>query len=243
MADEDRIYVTRTKPVLSREQKTAFGFVLGFGALALVFGSFYLWKHVASPFVLTYTGPKFLTGDEQQQQEMDRLKGEDTDDDGLDDYSELYVYRTSPYLKDSDSDGADDKTEVMNGDDPNCSPTMPCASVAADTVNPTDLRGSFAEDLAKETAGSVAGGAPSAEPVDIVATLAAMSTDQIRALLIEAGGDPTTINALTDDQLRSALAQALGDLQSSTTSVESDTSTTTTTETSTTEPTSSNPSP
>lgn len=211
MADEERIYVRRTKPVLSREQKTAFGFVLSFGALALIFGTFYLWKHVASPFTLSYTGPKFLTGDEQQQQEMDRLKADDTDSDGLNDYDELYVYRTSPYLKDSDGDVIEDAAEVAQGQDPNCAPQMPCASTV-DAVNPTDLRTSFLGEIALDAGASMDAIAADPAPVDVVAALASMTTEQIRAFLIEAGGDAATINALTDEEIRAALAAAVTDL-------------------------------
>lgn len=211
MADEERIYVHRIKPVLSREQKTAFGFVLSFGALALIFGTFYLWKHVASPFALSYTGPKFLTGNEQQQQEMDRLKSEDTDDDGLSDYDELYVYRTSPYLKDSDGDVIEDATEVAQGQDPNCAPQMPCASTV-DAVNPTDLRASFLGEIALDADASMDAGGADPAPVDVVAALAGMTTEEIRAFLIDAGGDAAAINALSDEQIRAALAAAVTDL-------------------------------
>ncbi len=212
MAEGERIIITRKKPVLSREQKTGLGMVVSFGSLALIFGVFFLWKHVAAPFVVSYVGPKFLTGDEKQQQEMEALKQKDTDADGIDDYTELYVYKTSPYLKDSDSDGAEDKTEVIQGQDPNCAPTMPCATAVADVVNPTTLQGTFIEEVA-DSAGSTP--APDATPttVDIGATLAAMTTDQIRTLLIESGGDATAINALTDDQLRAALSQAITQMQ------------------------------
>lgn len=212
MAEGERIIITRKKAVLSREQKTGLGMVVGFGSLALVFGVFFLWKHVASPFVVSYVGPKFLTGDEKQQQEMEALKKKDTDTDGLDDYSELYVYKTSPYLKDSDSDGTEDSTEIAQGEDPNCAPNMPCATAAADVVNPATLQGTFAEAIA-DSAGATPAPEASATSVDIEATLAAMTTDQIRTLLIQAGGDAEAINALTDDQLRAALSQAITQMQ------------------------------
>lgn len=215
MSEDDRLYITRKKALLSREQKTGFGMVVGFGALALIFGVFFLWKHVASPFVLAYTGPKFLTGDEKKQQEMEALKKEDTDGDGLSDYAELYVYKTSPYIADSDSDGTNDAKEVQSGQDPNCAPNMPCAAVA-DAVNPSTLKGSFAEAAANAAAATTAGGAPTTiapTTEDITATLAQMSADEIRQMLIDSGADQASVNALTDDQLRAALAQALQSLQ------------------------------
>jgi hypothetical protein len=211
MAEGDRLYITRKKTLLNREQKTGFGMVVGFGALALVFGVFYLWKHVASPFVVSYTGPKFLTGDEQRQQEMETLRKEDTDEDGLNDYDELYVFRTSPYIADSDSDGMDDKQEISTGEDPNCAPSMPCGAVE-DTVNPTTVKGTFVEAAADSVGASVAAGAPETITPDagnIADLLAQMTGDELRKLLIDAGGDADAVNALTDEELRAALSQAL----------------------------------
>ncbi|MDP2944690.1 MAG: thrombospondin type 3 repeat-containing protein [bacterium] len=60
------------------------------------------------------------------------LKNTDTDQDGLSDYDEIYVYKTSPYLEDTDSDGLSDKKEVDNGTDPNCPQGKDC-NVAIDT--------------------------------------------------------------------------------------------------------------
>lgn len=214
--DDGRIYVTRKKAILSREQKVGFGMVTTFGALALVFGVFYMWKHVASPFVLTYTGPKFLTGDEKQQQEMETLRKQDTDSDGLDDYSELYVYKTSPYLADSDSDGSNDKAEISGGTDPNCAPNQPCATALATAVNPETLKGSFAEEVANTTGATVAAGAPTVPTMATISTaLENMSPAQMRELLIQAGGDSATINALSDDEVRSTLMAAISQLQAS----------------------------
>lgn len=202
MLDDERIYITKRKTVLNREQKTSLSMVIGFGALAFVFGLFFMWKHVASPFVLTYTGPKFLTGDQKDQAAKDALRKEDTDSDGLNDYDELYVYRTSPYLSDSDSDGMADKTEITKGLDPNCAPTMPCASAVVDAVNPDSLQGNFAEEPSAPVA-------PSASPVDVAQILAQMTTEQLRAALIDAGGDAAVVNALTDEDMRTAMMQAI----------------------------------
>lgn len=55
-----------------------------------------------------------------------QLRAQDTDGDGLNDYDELYLYNSSPYLVDSDSDGIDDKTEIDSGDDPNCPGAQDC---------------------------------------------------------------------------------------------------------------------
>ena len=50
----------------------------------------------------------------------------DTDKDGLTDIEEMTVYKTSPYLSDSDGDGLDDRTEVNNKTNPNCPEGQDC---------------------------------------------------------------------------------------------------------------------
>lgn len=49
----------------------------------------------------------------------------DSDDDGLDDGSEVNVYATSPLNPDTDSDGYSDPVEIKNGTDPNNSNSFP----------------------------------------------------------------------------------------------------------------------
>lgn len=82
------------------------------------------------------------------------LKSKDTDGDKLNDYEEINIYDTSPYLSDSDSDGDSDFDEVQRGEDPACPKGQQCfrsntvadtgeiatgttSTVGAETVNPT----------------------------------------------------------------------------------------------------------
>ncbi len=62
----------------------------------------------------------------QDENNDEALKNKDTDVDGLSDYDELNIYKTSPYLEDSDSDGFSDKQEIDNGKDPNCPAGRDC---------------------------------------------------------------------------------------------------------------------
>jgi len=60
-----------------------------------------------------------------------QLKNQDSDLDGLDDWSEINVYSTSPYLSDSDGDGISDKQEILKGTDPTCPEGVDCAAIVS----------------------------------------------------------------------------------------------------------------
>lgn len=53
-----------------------------------------------------------------QQQPNENLKLLDSDKDGLNDYEEIYTYKTNPNDEDTDKDGTKDAEEVRNGSDP-----------------------------------------------------------------------------------------------------------------------------
>ncbi len=78
--------------------------------------------------------------------EVATLKSKDTDHDGLNDYDELYVYHTSPYLADTDSDGIPDAVEVAQGTDPNCPKGTNCSQVV-DNITSASTSQAFQEFL------------------------------------------------------------------------------------------------
>lgn len=100
------------------------------------------------------------------------LRQRDTDGDGLSDYDEQYLYKTSAYLKDSDSDGFDDKTEVTSGNDPLCPPNQECNKPSPSGTQP----------VAEQT------------PPDLNAA-------QIRELLKKNGVSEVELTRYTDEQL------------------------------------------
>ena len=89
--------------------------VLAVGVLALVLGVWHLVSGIKNAFVFS---PIVLEDKAGAIDSLNRIK--DTDNDGLSDYDEKYVYGTSPYLSDSDSDGVSDYDEIMTGDLPLC---------------------------------------------------------------------------------------------------------------------------
>ncbi len=51
----------------------------------------------------------------------------DTDGDGLSDWSETHVYRSSPYLWSTAGDGIPDNVKLARGENPNCKAGVPCS--------------------------------------------------------------------------------------------------------------------
>lgn len=114
------------------------------------------------------------------------LQQKDTDLDGLSDYDELYVYKTSPYLADSDSDGFSDGVEVQNNENPNCPAGQSCV-----VASQLPTASSFAE-------------------------LSSLSAEQIRQLLIDRGMDPEEVAKIDDESLIELYQETLSEVGSAT---------------------------
>ncbi|NQV12527.1 hypothetical protein HQ524_04140 [Candidatus Uhrbacteria bacterium] len=199
----------------SLEQKVAFGIFGVTGILGLVLSVTFMYQEVKAPFVIDYDGEAYLSYDERASEEVKQQKSKDTDGDGINDYDELNVYRTSPYLADSDSDGMDDGREIKSGDDPNCPVGQDCgrgiASSEGGVNNPlvaSDLR----DPLPFEDVGL---NVDIENATDIEALLTALTSEDIRAALLAQGVDQATIDALTDEELRELFNDALVQLDES----------------------------
>ena len=105
---------------------TALIFLIFFSIFIVIFGIFSLKERIQAPFRLPKTKEIALTNEEIQQ----ILAAKDTDQDGLSDADEVFKYRTSIYLTDSDSDGYNDKEEVEAGSDPTNSESTPLRKIA-----------------------------------------------------------------------------------------------------------------
>lgn len=142
----------------------------------------------------------YKTPDELEAERVAEMKTKDTDGDGLNDYEESQVYQTSPYLTDSDSDGADDKTELAAGDDPNCPAGKECSAFAGAVDVQAEIAGTSAAELAEQERA-------------VLEQFMNPTPDQIRQLLLESGIKAEDIEGIDDATLLELYRQALAEAQ------------------------------
>ena len=145
------------------------------------------------------------------------LKSRDTDGDGLSDYDEIFVYKTSPYLEDTDGDGISDYDEVMiHGTDPNCPQGQNCLvslevavsprAVAGDEINWLGLESAagleFYPDLSLDSAGA-------SEDLLRGALSGQISPANLRELLRQSGLDQEILNQISDEDLMRGYQETL----------------------------------
>lgn len=108
-----------------------------FAVIGIGLGLISLKKGISNPFTpsnsANFGNSKLAAG--LTSDETAALRNLDTDNDGLSDYDELYLYNTSPYLSDSDSDTFSDQQEIDKGDDPNCPAGQDCTGTARPLSN------------------------------------------------------------------------------------------------------------
>ncbi len=113
------------------------------GIAGAALGSWYMRDQVMHAF--QSDAAPFKTSEEIEQDRVATLKDKDTDADGISDYDESFVFKTSPYLDDSDSDGLGDKQELASGKNPNCPEGRDCGVLVAGTGSATTTAGSDVE--------------------------------------------------------------------------------------------------
>ncbi|BFD24807.1 MAG: hypothetical protein JST_000114 [Candidatus Parcubacteria bacterium] len=116
----------------------------------------------------------------------------DTDNDGLTDWDEINIYKTSPYLVDTDGDGLSDFDEVRKGIDPLCAEGANCGLL---TSNPESIVTPGAE-ITVETPASLID-----EELLILALSGQGDADTIRQILLQGGASPEQVDLLSDEDL------------------------------------------
>jgi hypothetical protein len=113
---------------LNKSQKMAVILLAFFAVFVIVIWSIQFKKSISQPFTYKESESTTVTAIPSEEDSEEALKIKDTDNDGLFDWDELYFYKTSPYLEDSDSDGFSDKEEIDSDNDPNCPEGRDCYS-------------------------------------------------------------------------------------------------------------------
>ncbi len=212
----------KKKKALTKEEKAVLFLLFVVSILGVSFGFKSFPATLSRPFevqLASYTGVDFKTLSQQEEEEIARQKAADTDNDGLTDYDELYVYKTSPYLSDSDSDGFDDKTEIFSSNNPNCPEGKDCAGTSegletassADTGNENN---NILSNVFNLNSGSL-GGVTFDSTQDIQDFLAKMSPEEIRSMLISQGVSKDVVDQMTDEQIKQLLSETIKEATSS----------------------------
>ena len=197
---------------LSNEQKAAFVLLtfLGLGGVVLGFLSF--GANIRRPFDIqlakSANEAPYLTLDQREAAEKEAQKTRDTDSDGLADYDELYVFRTSPYISDTDSDGIDDKTEAYAGTNPNCPEGKTCSGSVA-TSDAANTSSAAIVDLPGSSLSNPALAQQFNTPEDIQNYVKSITVAQIRASLTAAGVPQDKLDAITDEEMKKLFEQTI----------------------------------
>ncbi len=191
---------------LNKSQKIAVAVLAFFALFIIIFWSISFKNSLSQPFAGGTKEAELPIGSSAsnaQDNSQEALKSKDTDGDGLSDWDELYFYKTSPYLADSDSDGINDKAEVDNGTDPNCPEGRDCydnALLNSDkAVTPTSTVSSQFLDSTLNGTNTVTNN--QVNPSDSTQNLEDMDPAALRQLLLDNGMDKSILDQISDEDL------------------------------------------
>ena len=211
-------FFSRTRVAFSqlpRQEQGIALLLLSIGSGALIFGFFSFSAFAKRPFELQIAElakkGRYESLDAQALREKEEQKERDTDGDTLNDYDELMIFKTSPYLKDTDSDGIDDATETLSGDNPNCPRgkscelliQLPASELPGGLTAPaTDPKEALQQLL-------IATSAQPKDPATLIAALESLSVKELRELALSSGVPKEQVETLSDTDLRQRFLEAL----------------------------------
>ncbi len=180
------------------------------GVLTLVFSGWYLRAQIRAPFMTPLrsleASRKYVDERTRAARLEEEQKTKDTDGDGVSNWDELNVYRTSPYLDDSDSDGLFDGVEIAQGTDPNCPKDRDCQ---------LRLDGVAQRSSTSSAQGLMEGVGPARPTVPVVPTVGGpMTPAEIRRFIISNRlATETDLQGLSDQALTALYQRAAGGTQ------------------------------
>ncbi len=200
-----------------RRHKKAFVFLACAMIGVIVLWVWQLQNNIINPL---YGGlnPKDLpnTTANQSVAEDAQLKNQDTDKDGLSDWDELNIYKTSPYLDDSDSDGLKDYDEISKGSDPNCPVGQQCNEINNQITNSADqalsdfINQPVTETNTPSTSSNDDDSLTDEEKNALKKVLGSSNDPQLlRDFLLESGADKEYVNSLSDEDLQKVINEIL----------------------------------
>lgn len=180
--------------------------------VALGFGAWHIRNQLVFPFTpKTDTNAETALEAQVIASGIDALRDQDTDSDGLNDYDEIYIVKTSPYIADSDSDGIPDKEEYNQGTDPNCPEGENCnrTIIADDNTN---------QEILTELQ-------PDDGPTDVTTDPDNITADELRQILRDAGASEEDLSQISDEDLLQTYQEIQADRGADTTTETTDTNT------------------
>lgn len=185
---------------LTREQKLSVGVLGVCGLIAVLLGIIQVRRLIIGPFtapVEYLTEAEEMRGPDPEEVEREQMRM-DTDGDGLSDWHELNVFKTSPYISDSDSDGEPDNIEIAKGTDPNCPKGQVCVSVLdVDELTTSTQRIELPEGTSGEVTMPFSPGGSS--PI-----IPARDPEAVRAFLRARGATEAELSQYSDEDLLEA---------------------------------------
>lgn len=198
---------------LEKNQKIALIVLAVFVLFLMVAWSIQFKRSLTEPFAYKGDDSQVDTTENAAVADAD-LKNKDTDSDGLSDWDELNIYKTSPYLEDSDSDGIKDADEIKTGTGPNCPGEINCIqnSEGSNTTNGTSTNTIEQEYLKvleqlQRASGEVSATSAGVDPDQLMA--GNLSSAELRQALIASGMDEKTLSQISDEELHSIYRQSL----------------------------------
>lgn len=220
-------------PPLNKNQKIAAASLAVFAVLIVALWAAQLKNNIYGPFNKPAGKNQAVS---QAQTSDEALKTKDTDGDGLSDYDELNLYKTSPYLEDTDGDGLKDGEEIKNGADPNCPKGRTCSGLeetptagqATSTLGASVLPNSGLNNLTNQNdaiKNNLLNQFGATNPTNLPApnqqnSAANLNNDQLQALknidaaslrqlLIQKGMPKETLDKISDEELMKSYSEVL----------------------------------